>query len=151
VTLAEAISAIRDKFLGYLADGIAFARYDPTADASRNTKIHRIADVFVKSNEVLLLIDPERTIEAGPTHLTIADLLARLSALAPDYAQYPLEACEPEIKIKEENMRVRFDYPILTTGRAEGLQLYLLVYIEQQRKALPRSWWRFWQRAKLRS
>jgi len=147
MTLTEGIAAIRDKFQGRLSDGVAFARYDPTADASRNTKIYRITDVLVESNEVLLLIDPKPTSQvAGSTHMTVSDLLARLTALPPDHAEYALEACEPEIHIEEEDMRIRFDYPILTTGRADDLHLCLLAYIEQKRHDRPKPWWKFWQR-----
>jgi len=143
MTLTEGISAIQGKFQNYLADGIAFARHDQTADESRSTSLYRITDVRVVPEDVLLVIHPEPIslpTQSGAVHMTVGELLGRLTALPAEYANYSLEACEPEVEIKEENVRLRFDYPIVTTGRLEGLvNLCLLAAIEQPRKGRPKS------------
>ena len=121
MTLTEGISAIRDRFQDYLADGIAFARHDPTTDES---KLYRITEVRVAPDDVLLIVDPNPIPfppQPGAVHMTVAELLERLTALPPECAQYSLEACEPEVETDEENVRLRFDYPIVTTGRLKGL------------------------------
>lgn len=148
MTLTEGIAAIRDRFQDHMADGIAFSRYDPTADVSRSTRIYRITDVRVASNEVLLVIDPGSTDRAADlTHMTAGELLGRLTALPAACAEYALEACEPEIHVEEEDTRIRFDYPIMTTGRADELRLCLLACIEQKSDDRRTPWWKFWQRA----
>lgn len=146
MTLAQGIGEIRDRFQQYETDGIAYAEYKRGAWGSKIRKIHRITDVFVKSNEVLLLIDPVATEEDSAIHMTVQELLARLIALAPECGQYSLEACEPEIVIPEEDASIRFDHPIVATARADSLHLCLLVHVEPGWDQPRKQRWKFWQR-----
>lgn len=143
MTLTEGISVIRDKFQDYMADGIAFARRNLTTNES---KLYRITEVRVAPNDVLLVIDRDPIPfppQPGAVDMTVADLLGRLTALPAECAEYSLEGCEPEVETSEENVRLRFDYPIVTTGRLRGaVDLCLLAAIDQPRKAEKKSWWK---------
>ena len=146
MTLTEGISLIREKFQNQLQHGIAFARHDPGAGESQKTTIHRIVDVLVEPQDVLLLMESE-PIRTADSHITVEELLTRLSLLPPECSEYSLEGCEPEVRLGE--VTLRFDYPIITTGQVngeDGSRLCLLIAIHQKRNDARKPWWKLWWR-----
>jgi hypothetical protein len=146
MALGDVLEMIREDLEQYNEDRIAFAKYDAQAPAGAKFVYHRITDVKVTSGEVLLVIDPTPMKHEAMTGSILHDLLMQLRQLPAEYANYPLEASEPEIEIEEEDVRMRFDYPITGIGRNESLRLSLLIHVQHHSKPVSTPWWKFWRR-----